>query len=74
MSIIRFMKLEEYLDKTVSVVIDYKNPSNFDDNIKGRLTEVGDDYIVIIPEAKFCKENLIRWQYIKSIRVYDEKA
>jgi hypothetical protein len=66
--------IKNWVGKLVSVVIDYKNPSGFDDNIKGILTEVGDDFIVIIPEVKFCKSNLIRWQYIKSIRLYEEEA
>jgi hypothetical protein len=66
--------IKNWLGKTISVVIDYKNPSGFDDNIKGILTEVGDDFIVIVPLEPFCKANLIRWQYIKSIRLYENEA
>ena len=54
-------------------MIDYKNPSKFDDNVKGRLTDIGEDYIIIKPLEPFCKENLIRWSYIKSIRLYEEE-
>lgn len=67
-----FNYLQQYLSKTISVVIDYKNPSGFNDNVKGVLTNIGEDYIVIVPKTGFCKKNLMRWQYIKSIRLYED--
>lgn len=66
--------LKNWVGKIVSIVLDYKNPSGFDDNIKGVLTEVGEDYVVIQPLEPFCVANLIRWQYIKSIRLYGENS